>query len=68
MTDTAIPAPIPVPEVAPGTAGPPCAYARLRAEQPVVKAQLPNGETAWLLSRYERARAASADPRLVRHR
>ncbi|MFF2148470.1 cytochrome P450 [Kitasatospora sp. NPDC058190] len=66
MTDTAIPAPVPVPEVTPGTAGPPCAYARLRAEQPVVKAQLPNGETAWLLSRYEDARAAFADPRLVR--
>ncbi|MEV5238468.1 cytochrome P450 [Streptomyces cinnamoneus] len=57
---------IPVPEVEPGTAGPPCAYARLRAEQPVVKAQLPNGETGWLISRYEDARAAFADPRLVR--
>ncbi|MBV6701779.1 cytochrome P450 [Kitasatospora aureofaciens] len=57
---------IPVPEAAPGTAGPPCAYARLRAEQPVVKAQLPNGETAWLLSRYQDVRAAFADPRLVR--
>ncbi|GHC39728.1 cytochrome P450 family protein [Streptomyces cinnamoneus] len=57
---------IPVPEVEPGTAGPPCAYARLRAEQPVVKALLPNGETGWLISRYEDARAAFADPRLVR--
>ncbi|MFI1968348.1 cytochrome [Streptomyces cinnamoneus] len=57
---------IPVPEVEPGTAGPPCAYARLRAEAPVVKAQLPNGETGWLLSRYEDVRAAFADPRLVR--
>ncbi|QIS19430.1 cytochrome P450 family protein [Nocardia terpenica] len=57
---------IPVPTVEPGTAGPPCAYARLRAEQPVVEARLPNGETAWLLSRYEDARAAFADPRLVR--
>ncbi|MER7673261.1 cytochrome P450 [Kitasatospora sp. NPDC096128] len=66
MTDTAVPAPIPVPEVTPGTAGPPCGYARLRAEQPVVQAELPNGETAWLLSRYEDARAAFADPRLVR--
>ncbi|MER7847740.1 cytochrome P450 [Kitasatospora sp. NPDC096077] len=68
MTDTAVPAPvpIPVPEVTTGTAGPPCAYARLRAEQPVVQAQLPNGETAWLLSRYADARAAFADPRLVR--
>ncbi|MFJ9770802.1 cytochrome P450 [Kitasatospora sp. NPDC101157] len=70
MTDTAVPAPalapIPVPEVEPGTAGPPCAYARLRVEQPVAEARLPNGETAWLLSRYEDARAAFADPRLVR--
>ncbi|KZM73441.1 cytochrome P450 [Nocardia terpenica] len=57
---------IPVPAVEPGTAGPPCAYARLRAEQPVVEARLPNGETGWLLSRYEDARAAFADPRLVR--
>ncbi|MEU7225686.1 cytochrome P450 family protein [Streptomyces chrestomyceticus] len=57
---------IPVPETAPGTAGPPCAYARLRTEAPVVKAQLPNGETGWLISRYEDARAAFADPRLVR--
>ncbi|MFD7238330.1 cytochrome P450 [Streptomyces syringium] len=57
---------IPVPDVEPGTAGPPCAYARLRAEQPVVKALLPNGETGWLISRYEDARAAFADPRLVR--
>ncbi|MGA5822654.1 cytochrome P450 family protein [Kitasatospora sp. NPDC094028] len=66
IADLAVPAPIPVPEVTPGTAGPPCGYARLRAEQPVVRAQLPNGETAWLLSRYEDARAAFADPRLVR--
>lgn len=57
---------IPVPEVEPGTAGPPCEYARLRTEQPVVKALLPNGETGWLISRYEDARAAFADPRLVR--
>ncbi|MEU7136578.1 cytochrome P450 [Streptomyces sp. NPDC046261] len=57
---------IPVPEVEPGTAGPPCAYARLRAEEPVVKALLPNGETGWLISRYDDARAAFADPRLVR--
>ncbi|MGW1072123.1 cytochrome P450 family protein [Streptomyces sp. NPDC002537] len=57
---------VPVPAVEPGTAGPPCAYARLREEQPVVKAQLPNGETGWLISRYEDARAAFADPRLIR--
>ncbi|MFC5720725.1 cytochrome P450 [Streptomyces gamaensis] len=57
---------IPVPAVDPDSFGPPCAYARLRAEQPVVKAQLPNGETGWLISRYEDARAAFADPRLIR--
>ncbi|KOU35195.1 cytochrome P450 [Streptomyces sp. WM6378] len=38
----------------------------MRAEQPVVQAQLPNGETGWLISRYEDVRAAFADPRLVR--
>ncbi|PNE34834.1 cytochrome P450 [Streptomyces eurocidicus] len=57
---------IPVPEVEPGAAGPPCAYARLRTEQPVVKALLPNGETGWLISRYDDVRAAFADPRFVR--
>ncbi|MBC7301855.1 MAG: cytochrome P450 [Nocardia sp.] len=55
-----------VPAVEPGNAGPPCAYARLRDEDPVVRAQLPNGETAWLLSRYADVRAAFADPRLER--
>lgn len=55
-----------VPAAAPGTAGPPCEYARLRVERPVVKALLPNGETGWLISRYEDARAAFADPRLTR--
>ncbi|MFE3543416.1 cytochrome P450 [Nocardia sp. NPDC059177] len=55
-----------VPAVEPGTAGPPCAYARLRSEQPVVRALLPNGETGWLISRYADARAAFADPRLAR--
>lgn len=58
--------PIPVPTTKPGTAGPPCAYARLRAERPVVKARLPNGEIGWLISRYEDVRAAFADPRLCR--
>lgn len=55
-----------VPAVEPGTAGPPCAYARLRSENPVIRTQLPNGETAWLLSRYADVRAAFADPRLER--
>ncbi|MFE6923456.1 cytochrome P450 [Nocardia sp. NPDC057663] len=55
-----------VPAVEPGTAGPPCAYARLRIEKPVVRTRLPNGETGWLLSRYADVRAAFADPRLER--
>ncbi|ALG09902.1 cytochrome P450 [Kibdelosporangium phytohabitans] len=57
---------IPVPAPDPGTAGPPRAYDRLRADEPVVQAQLANGETGWLLSRHEDVRAAFADPRLVR--
>ncbi|MFC4376310.1 cytochrome P450 [Nocardia halotolerans] len=55
-----------VPAVTPGTAGPPCAYARLRDEKPVLRAQLPNGEMAWLISRYADVRAAFSDPRLER--
>ncbi|MFD4459570.1 cytochrome P450 [Nocardia sp. NPDC058480] len=55
-----------VPAVEPGTAGPPCAYARLRDEKPVVRTRLPNGETGWLISRYADVRAAFADPRLER--
>ncbi|WP_336085484.1 cytochrome P450 [Nocardia sp. SSK8] len=57
---------IDVPAVAPGTAGPPGDYARLRVEEPVARVRLPNGETGWLLSRYDDARAAFADPRLTR--
>ncbi|MFI5534067.1 cytochrome P450 [Kitasatospora sp. NPDC051853] len=53
--------PIPVPP-----ADPPCAYARLRAERPVVLGRLPNGETGWLVTRHQDARAAFADPRLTR--
>ncbi|MET9416901.1 cytochrome P450 [Streptomyces klenkii] len=59
-------APMPVPAFDPADPGPPCAYARLRAEQPVVKALMPNGETGWLISRHEDVRAAFADPRLTR--
>ncbi|MFI0742961.1 cytochrome P450 [Streptomyces sp. NPDC021100] len=67
MSDTeAVDAVIKVPAPEPGSAGSPCAYARLRTEQPVVRAELPNGETGWILSRYEDVRAAFADPRLVR--
>ncbi|MEU5191187.1 cytochrome P450 [Streptomyces klenkii] len=59
-------APMTVPAFDPADPGPPCAYARLRAEQPVVKALMPNGETGWLISRHEDVRAAFADPRLTR--
>ncbi|WP_424890801.1 cytochrome P450 family protein [Streptomyces sp. XH2] len=58
--------PIPVPAFDPADPGPPCAYARLRTERPVVKALMPNGETGWLISRHEDVRAAFADPRLTR--
>ncbi|MEU8551021.1 cytochrome P450 [Streptomyces roseoverticillatus] len=57
---------MPVPAFDPADPGPPCAYARLRTEQPVVKALMPNGETGWLISRHEDVRAAFADPRLTR--
>ncbi|WP_280465563.1 amino acid adenylation domain-containing protein [Nocardia brasiliensis] len=57
---------ISTPTADPGSTDPPSVYTRLRAEQPVVEAQLPNGETAWLLSRYEDVRAAFADPKLAR--
>ncbi|MEV4974172.1 cytochrome P450 family protein [Streptomyces scopuliridis] len=57
---------MPVPAFDPGDAGPPCAYARLREEQPVVRALMPNGEVGWLISRHEDVRAAFADPRLIR--
>ncbi|MFE2495208.1 cytochrome P450 [Streptomyces scopuliridis] len=57
---------MPVPAFDPADAGPPCAYARLREEQPVVRALLPNGEVGWLISRHEDVRAALADPRLIR--
>ncbi|MFC7328860.1 cytochrome P450 [Marinactinospora rubrisoli] len=57
---------IDVPAAEPGTPGPPCAYARLRADRPIARVRMPRGETAWLLTRYEDVRAALADPRLVR--
>ncbi|CAM5345509.1 cytochrome P450 family protein [Streptomyces abikoensis] len=59
-------APMAVPAFDPADPGPPCAYARLRTEAPVVKALMPNGETGWLISRHEDVRAAFADPRLTR--
>ncbi|RCV48377.1 cytochrome P450 [Marinitenerispora sediminis] len=60
--DTAIELPAP----APGTPGPPCAYAALRADQPIARVRTPRGDSAWLVTRHEDVRAVLADPRLVR--
>ncbi|WP_242909210.1 cytochrome P450 family protein [Actinomadura terrae] len=42
------------------------AYARLREEQPVCRVQLRDNVHCWVVSRYEDARSAFADPRLSR--
>ena len=42
---------------------PPPEYGRLRAEQPISKVAMPNGTSAWLITRYDDARAMLADPR-----
>ena len=42
------------------------AYARLRREEPVRRIRLREGLWCWLISRYDDARAALADPRLSR--
>jgi cytochrome P450 len=39
-------------------------FARVRAEGPVVRVQLPDGGQYWLITRYADVRAALADPRL----
>ncbi|WP_017594455.1 cytochrome P450 [Nocardiopsis potens] len=56
----------PVPPPEPGSAGSPCGYAALRAAGGPTRAVLPQGETVWLVTRYEQVQAALADPRLVR--
>src|SRR5689334_6516883 len=38
-------------------------YARLRAEQPVFPVKLPDGQTAWLITRYDDAVSALKDRR-----
>ncbi len=43
---------------------PPPEYARRRAEQPISRATLWNGERVWLVTRYEDVRALLGDPRL----
>ena len=41
-------------------------YGRLRAEGPVSRVTMPNGHPVWVITRYADARAALADPRLVK--
>jgi cytochrome P450 len=41
-------------------------YEELNRSGPVHRVVLPHGETAWLVSRYEEARAALVDPRLAK--
>lgn len=41
-------------------------YARLREAAPVHRATTPDGRTVWLVTRYEDARSALADPRLAK--
>ncbi|EOD67133.1 cytochrome P450 family protein [Amycolatopsis vancoresmycina] len=43
---------------------PVCAYARLRAEGPVHRAEAPDGSAVWLVTGYDDVRAGLADPRL----
>jgi cytochrome P450 len=44
---------------------PPEDIARLRAEAPMTRVRQPNGEPAWLLTRYDDIRSVLADPRFV---
>jgi cytochrome P450 len=43
-------------------------YARLRAEQPVFSVRLPDGQTAWLITRYSDALSALTDKRFSKVR
>ncbi|MDR9852481.1 cytochrome P450 [Paenibacillus sp. VCA1] len=42
-------------------------YARLREQEPVYRFTLPNGQVAWLLTRYEDAQAALKDNRFIKN-
>src|SRR5579875_3447981 len=41
-------------------------FERLRTERPVTRVALPGGQPVWLVTRYADARAALADPRLIK--
>jgi cytochrome P450 len=43
---------------------PPAQYATLRAEQPVTRVRVPDGQLAWLVTRYEDVRRLLTDPRV----
>jgi cytochrome P450 PksS len=43
-------------------------YARLRAEAPVYRVTLPDGQTAWLITRYDDVAAALKDERFAKDR
>jgi cytochrome P450 len=45
---------------------PPESFAKLRTHDPVARVTLPDGEQAWLVTRYEDVRRVLSDPRLVR--
>ncbi|GAA1271397.1 cytochrome P450 [Saccharothrix xinjiangensis] len=49
------------------SADPHAYHARLREERAATEVVLPRGTKAWLITRYEDARAALADPRFAKH-
>ncbi|MDH6125733.1 cytochrome P450 [Kitasatospora sp. GP82] len=59
--------PLPVPLVLPLAGGPPAeppsCYRRLRREQPVCRVRMRSGDPAWLVTRYQDARAVLSDRR-----
>lgn len=54
------------PFASPAPYEPPTEYAKLRADEPVVRVVLPTGDHAWLVSRYEDVRTVLADSRFSR--
>lgn len=68
MMDEALPAapgcPFPMSRDGANPLDPPPEYRRLRTEEPVCRVRTPNGDLAWVVSRYEDVRAALSDQRL----